>query len=172
LDETYKRILLSTNKDFRDIIVEVLRWLYFSERVITIRELAKAAIFSTNTYPLGEKSLLDISFDTDSLFQDPLDIIEFLPGLIIISLSSDHSKSTGTIYSEREDSGNTKDTVSSIFELLTPILGDSNIILSHFSVKEYLVSGRLRPKVQAFTIDKDNIYKLLVTSCLYYKLVF
>jgi hypothetical protein len=46
LDETYKRILLSTDEEYRGVIVKAFRWLCFSTRVMTIEEFAKAAVFS------------------------------------------------------------------------------------------------------------------------------
>jgi hypothetical protein len=83
LDETYERILLSADEDYQDIIAEALRWLCFSEETLTIAQLAEAAVFSATVAPPSEEAPLEISFDKDAFFQDPLDILGLLSGLVV-----------------------------------------------------------------------------------------
>jgi ankyrin repeat protein len=127
---------------------------------MTIRGLTEAAVFSANVQPPLEEALLDISFDADVFFQDPLDILEFLSGLVVCRPSH---------YGE---SGNSDYTKPGLLESPTQVFVNSNIILSHFSIKEYLVSGRLRPEVQAFAMDEDSAHEVLAKKCLYSMLFF
>jgi hypothetical protein len=161
LDETYERILLDTDEEYRDVIVEALRWLCFSERTLTVRELAEAAVFSTYVEPPSKNAPLEIIFDEDALFQDPSDILKFLSGLVICVTDDDNDSSW-----EYDD--------TSQFNLaerpLEFITEESTIILSHFSVKEYLVSGRLRNEVEHFSMDEDHVHEILSTKCLYFLL--
>jgi hypothetical protein len=83
LDETYERILLSADEDYQDTIAEALRWLCFSEETLTIAQLAEAAVFSATVAPPSEEAPLEISFDKDAFFQDPLDILGLLSGLVV-----------------------------------------------------------------------------------------
>jgi hypothetical protein len=83
LDETYERILLSADEHYQDTIAEALRWLCFSEETLTIAQLAEAAVFSATVAPPSEEAPLEISFDKDAFFQDPLDILGLLSGLVV-----------------------------------------------------------------------------------------
>ena len=83
MDETYERILLSIDQDDRDIVLEALRWLCFSTKVLTVAELAEAAVFSAFVEPPPESAPLKVSFDKDHFFEDPLDILGLLSGLVV-----------------------------------------------------------------------------------------
>jgi hypothetical protein len=155
LDETYGRILLSADEDYQDIIAEALRWLCFSEVTLTIAQLAEAAIFSATVESPSEEAPLKISFDNDAFFQDPLDILGLLSGLVVCLPLA-----------------NTDDMEHQAPEPLAEIGVKSKILLSHFSVKEYLTSGRLRRQVCRFSMDEGRAYEVIATNCIYFILCF
>lgn len=172
LDETYERILLSIDQDDRDIVLEALRWLCFSTRVLTVAELAEAAVFSAFVEPPPESAPLKVSFDKDNFFADPLDILGLLSGLVICLPDPDSgdtdSEDTDAITVLQDDDG-TEQAPESRPKLYTT---NSKVLLSHFSIKEYLVSGRLGSLVEHFAIDEVCSHQILATNCLYFILFF
>jgi hypothetical protein len=161
LDETYERILLAVDEEYRDIAVEALRWLCFSNEVLTIELLAEAAVFSATVEGPSEESPLQVTFDRDDLIQDPLDIVSILSGLVVCRPPDDRSDNSDD---DVDDSGNDED-LHSQHEIDKR---KSKILLSHFSVKEYLVSGRLKSRVDRFAIDERCAHEILGTKCLYF----
>ena len=167
LDETYERVLQEIDEEYQHVALEALRWLCFSEEILKINELAEAAVFSAVVQAPSKEKPFDVGFDPNERIQDPLDILGILSGLVIT-----RSPAQRTFLGESNDRN-----------LSTPFEGDndreetarpldvaerSEIILAHFSVKEYLVSGRLRSQVQHFAIDKSHAHQVLATNCLYY----
>jgi hypothetical protein len=161
LDETYERILLAVDEEYRDIAVEALRWLCFSGEVLTIEELAEAAVFSATVEGPSKESLLKVSFDRDDLIQDPLDIMSILSGLVVYRPPDDRSDNPD----DDVDNSDEDDDLHSQPKIDT---AKSEILLSHFSVKEYLISGRLRSRVDRFAIDERRAHETLATKCLYF----
>jgi ankyrin repeat protein len=159
LDETYERILLAIDEEYRDIAVEALRWLCFSTEVLTIEVLAEAAVFSATVEVLSEESPLKASFDRDDLIQDPLDIMSVLSGLVVYRPPNNRSND-----SDFDDFDSDEDLHSQ------PEIDKkkSKILLSHFSVKEYLISSRLGSRVDRFAIDERRTHGILATKCLYF----
>ena len=166
LDETYERILLSIDEDYRDIVLEALRWLCFSIDVLTVAELAEAAVFSAFVEHPPESAPLKVSFDKDNFFADPLDILELLSGLVVYLPDSEDtdSEDTDTI-TVLQDNDGAEQTSESPPKLCTT---NSKILLSHFSIKEYLVSGRLGSQVEYFAMDEVCSHPILATNCLYF----
>jgi ankyrin repeat protein len=185
LDETYERILLSADEDYQDIIAEALRWLCFSEVTLTIAQLAEAAIFSATVESPSEEAPLEISFDNDAFFQDPLDILGLLSGLVVcLPLANTDDFDEWDDMDDLEELGDTDeaDKSDSVVdsddmehqapEPLAEIGVKSKILLSHFSVKEYLTSGRLRSQVCCFSMDEGRAYEVIATNCIYFILCF
>ncbi len=158
LDETYERILLSIDHEDRDIVLEALRWLCFSTKVLTIAELAEAAVFSAVVEPPPESAPLKVSFDNDNLFSDPLDILRLLSGLVICQPSPD------SITVPQDDNG------TELIPASRPeyYKASFRVLLSHFSIKEYLLSGRLGSQVEYFAMDEVCSHQILATNCLYF----
>jgi hypothetical protein len=167
LDETYERILLAIDEEYQRVALEALRWLCFSTKVLDINELAEAAVFSAVVQEPSKEAPFEVSFDPSERIADPLDILGILSGLVVIR------------FPVRKDSPEKPDD-SSVSELDLFEDGDdceerpinvtrtSKILLAHFSIKEYLVSGRLKSQVQEFAIDESRADQLLATNCLYY----
>jgi hypothetical protein len=163
LDETYERILLSIDQDYREIVLEALRWLCFSTKVMTVAELAEASVFSTFVEHPPESAPLKVSFDKDYFFADPLDILGLLSGLVICVTDPD-SEDTDDVNVLQDDDG-TEPTPESRPKSYTT---NSKALLSHFSVKEYLVSGRLGRQVECFAMDEVCSHQILATNCIYF----
>jgi len=142
LDETYEQILLNTDEDYRDVIIEALRWLCFSTTTLNIEQLAQAAVFGIHVDSPSEQTPLEVTFDEETLFQDPMDILGLLAGLVVCH--GDPATTSQEHLSRK-----------------------SMIVLSHFSIKEYLVSGRLSSKVNQFQIDEPRAYEILATKSIY-----
>jgi len=185
LDETYERILLSADEDYQDIIAEALRWLCFSKETLTIAQLAEAAVFSATVEPPSEEAPLEISFDKDAFFQDPLDILGLLSGLVVclpVANTDDSDEWDDTDDSEGLGYNDETDKLDSVVdsgdmeyqapEPLAKICVKSKILLSHFSVKEYLTSGRLRSQVCRYSMDEGRAHEVIATNCIYFILCF
>jgi hypothetical protein len=127
LDDTYERILLEIDDLWRDDVHEVLQWLCFALRDVTLGEVVDALAFTVFGSP---------SFDPDERYADPRDILTRCSSLV----STAH--------------------------------GDV-LRLAHFSVKEYLVSDRLRSgRASMYAIIKPNANELIAQTCLAYLLQF
>ena len=166
MDDTYERILLSIDNEYQDLAVEALRWLCFSTRVLEVRELAEAAVFST-TAQCTKETPLEVSFDVRDRMQDPLDILGILSGLAVYRLPN----------VQDDDGFSDDDDFSDININHDPSIAGTDktkgkVLLSHFSVKEYLVSSRLGSKVEQFALHEDRSHEILATKCLYYTLYF
>ncbi|KAI9847938.1 MAG: hypothetical protein M1837_001455 [Sclerophora amabilis] len=132
LDATYDRMLQSISDDCQDQAIAALKWLTFSARPLSVTELADAVVVN---------HLNDPPFDPDDRLFDPLRILDFLPGLVVVS-------SVG-------DGGEDK----------------QQIRLAHFSVKEYLLSPRIRVSpASAFSMIEIEAHTFIAETCLAYQL--
>jgi ankyrin repeat protein len=167
LDETYERILLAVDEEYRDFAVEALRWLCFSQDVLTIEELAEAAVFSATVEGPSKESPLKVSFDRDDLIQDPLDLMSILSGLVVYRPPDDGSYNSD-YDTDDDDYVDDPDPDEDLHPRPEINKAKSEILLSHFSVKEYLVSGRLGSRVDRFAIDERRAHEILATKCIYF----
>ncbi|CZR68976.1 uncharacterized protein PAC_18877 [Phialocephala subalpina] len=170
LDETYERMLLNIDEEYQHVATEALRWLCFSTEVLNIEELTEAAVFSAVVQAPSKETPFEVSFDPNERIEDPLDILGILSGLVVTRVPAQrvfpgksddsHNKMLDLI----DGDGNYEDIAPSASTTKT-----SKILLAHFSVKEYLISGRLNSKVRHFAIDESCAHQLLATNCLYYE---
>jgi len=159
LDLTYERILLAIDGDDRDVAIAALRWLCFSTEVWSVQELAEAAVFSAKVQSSIGVPSSKIYFDVGDRFRDPLDILRILSGLVVLTHPSVTLVKYAESYSDFEDFEPTS---------LDDVDQRSKIILSHFSVREYLVSDRLRSQVSNFAFERRLALEALATSCIHY----
>jgi Ankyrin repeats (3 copies) len=115
-------------------------------RPLTLSELAEASIIDPKSSP---------SFDKDRRHFSPVDVLDFLPGLVTVVCSKDSDSSTSL--NEENDSMKTGEERYSIR-------------LAHFSVKEYLVSDRMRASQYSIKEIPANIS--IAETCLAYLLQF
>lgn len=83
LDETYERILLDINVTYRQEAISALQWLAFSERPLTIRELAEAVVVNPQK---------DIPYDLENRFLDSCDVLKILSTLVNTYETEDSSE--------------------------------------------------------------------------------
>lgn len=149
LDETYARILCSIDEDKRQFALRLLQWLTFSARPITLAEVAEAIVVDVNEDP---------RFDMDSRFLQPTDVLTICSSLV-------------TTANETEDSSS----ASASIETEGPPSAGTNIEvqLAHFSVKEYLVSTRIRyGPAKVYSIEEGYANASMSETCLAYLLHF
>ncbi|KAF3931705.1 Ankyrin-1 [Dactylella cylindrospora] len=132
LDQIYDRILQSVPVRHQIFVQSALRWLAFANRPLLLNELAEAAVIDPN---------LEI-FDPECRFLDPEKILELCSSLVTTSTKEYHGKLAGTddwLYLKFRNEASRGFPGSDL-------LGQkfTTIALSHYSVKEYLSSDRLR----------------------------
>jgi hypothetical protein len=129
-----------------------LKWLAFSMRPLTLSELAEASIIDPKS---------SLPFDKDRYFS-PMDVLDFLPGLVTIVYSKDSDSST------RLNEGNDSIKLGGVGQKR------HTIRLAHFSVKEYLVSDRMQasPYSSPYSIKEIPANISIAETCLAYLLQF
>lgn len=171
LDETYARILSNISPAYSDHAIRILQWLAYSRRPLTLGELAEVVAVNTTGNPW---------FDHDARFPEPRDILTICPGLLVEEIRTDDLEKE--IEGDSDD-GNDGDGDEGINEAdnsagnksgSLPKFKHNNIIrLAHFSVKEYLLSERIRDQVVSkFAIEEKSSHRSIAAHCLAYILQF
>lgn len=177
LDDTYERILCNIDKEYAQDALKVLQWLAFSKKPLKLREVAEATAISLDDTP---------RFDPEDRLRHPTDVLAICSSLVHV----DHSLDCGSnVASSIPNSGPTSDAYS-IHNLTENSSSDSEqyepstaptedsilngeIRLAHFSVKEYLVSERIKRNQAAFySMPEAPTHAVLARSCLTYLLHF
>ncbi|CAE7032713.1 Arp [Pyrenophora teres f. teres] len=117
LDKTYERILASISEEDTEYAIRILRWLAFSERPLSLDELAEVIAIDVARDP---------AFNPNEVLEDPLEALDICSSLVTIL--------TEDLYDEQIIEDCIKDPSRP---------GSKIVILSHYSVKEYLVSKRI-----------------------------
>lgn len=137
MDQTYDRILASISTTDIRYAIPILRWLTFSKRPLSVDEIAEIVAID-----LGDEA----KFDRDEVLEDPLDVLNICPSLVII-----------TTEEKKRSSSQARQIVA----------------LAHFSVKEYLVSDRIRQGLAAcYSMQSALCHDAIARSCLAYLLQF
>jgi len=141
LDATYMRILQNVNRKFQNQVASSLKWLAFSLRPLTLGELSEIFILDRER---------TVPFDEDNRLFRPKDVLKYFSGLV--NLSSDgHSDVDSNDPTNAEPKAEIK--------------------LAHFSIKEYLVSERIRgSSVALFSVGEIEAHLHISASCLVYHL--
>lgn len=128
LDATYDRILQNIDIKFQGRVINSLKWLAFSKRVLAVEELAEIFIIDP------EK---DTAFDENARLFSSSAMTRYFSGLIVIEKGQGVSK--------------------------------DKVRLVHFSVKEYLTSGRIEGRLAlAFSFSEADAHTYIARSCLAY----
>ena len=80
LDQTYDRILTAIREEDRVYAIRILQWLTFSERPLTIEEVAEVAAIDIQGEPI---------FDRDEVLIDPLEALDICSSLITVTGSAE-----------------------------------------------------------------------------------
>lgn len=153
LDRTYDRALSSLDQNQQIQAIRALNWLAFSLRPLVLGELAEAVVIDTE----DESAQI---FDEETRLFRPADVLSLLPGLIVVY------KANNWLNSDTKVSEFSEDAVD------WPQLNDKCIIrLAHFSIKEYLVSDRIkRTPSKMFSINHNNAHIHIARASFVYHL--
>ncbi|KAG9661586.1 purine and uridine phosphorylase, partial [Aureobasidium melanogenum] len=142
LDATYARILDQLPRMYLQDTIRLLQILTWSERPMLIEEAVDYLAVELDSEP---------GFDEDNRLPVPREIMRFCSSLVTVARTSEHeteyledtssdgSEDTSSDGSEDTSSDGSEDTSSDVFE---EVRVREEIRLAHYSVKEYLTSGR------------------------------
>ncbi|KAA6415797.1 MAG: hypothetical protein FRX48_00515 [Lasallia pustulata] len=155
LDETYARILRNISEEDSHDAIKILQWLTYSSRPLRIEELAEIVAVNINGSPW---------FDHTARFPDQEDVLAICSSLVAVEdVSIEEDDSEDDKYLLQRQYGST---------LVNPI---QVVRLAHFSVKEYLVSKRIRDQAAAtarYAIQEIQANQSIAAACLAYLLQF
>ena len=142
LDETYERMLIGIDVEYRNEAVMLLKWLAYAQSPPTLGELAEVMVIN----------LEDSTVDSDDC-GSPEDTLDILSGLVTCIDNRDQTASDGrdNDYSDVTDANNEQSTR----HRRRRIDKETKVRLAHYSVKEYLESGRIATsKVKHFGLTE------------------
>lgn len=146
LDETYDRILLNIPPEYEREAYSALQYLAVAPCSVSVADVAEAVAIDRERH----------TFDPEDRLADPFDIVEVLSSLVTyssaqIALTFDEASNGRYAGAERA----------------------TGLRLSHYSVKEYLLSDRLRNKgTSKLYISSYEAHKCIAEACLKYLLWF
>ena len=146
LDETYDRILLNIPPEYEREAYLALQYLAVAPCSVSVADVAEAVAIDRECH----------TFDPEDRLADPFDIVEVLSSLVTyssaqIALTIEEASDGRYIGAERA----------------------TGLRLSHYSVKEYLTSDRLRNKgASKLYISLYEAHKCIAEACLTYLLWF
>ena len=173
LDDTYARILCNIDKRYNFYnrhILKILQWLAFSVRPLQLEELAEIFAIDVDETP---------RFDPQRRLFEPRDILTICSSLI--TLTNDlHMVSDEESDDEEEEESATGLSEESQDPDTQSLAGTSDsersktyVRLAHFSVKEYLVSVRIRHgAAPLYSIREIESHGVLAEDCIAYLLKF
>ncbi|USP80732.1 hypothetical protein yc1106_08006 [Curvularia clavata] len=88
LDETYERILNNIDDEYAEYAIRILQWLAFSERPLSLRQIAEVVAIDTSRDP---------EFDPEEILEDPLDALKICSSLVTITQSHEYLKNSTQI---------------------------------------------------------------------------
>jgi hypothetical protein len=157
LEETYDRILLRIEDRHRHNAFKILQWLAFAARPVTVKEAAEVLAIDLRREPCYNPNL--------KLF-DPQDVMILCSSLITRATSSIDAEPGGSAtYSEYYE-------VNYEYEGLGSKIEDFEVIrLAHLSVRDYLISDRIKTsEARSFAINVRLANIFMAKTCIVYLL--
>lgn len=158
LDETYDRILGDINPLFKQEVFDILQWLTCSRRPLSLKEVAEIVAFDVRN---------NNKFNEDNRLAEPGDVLNLCSSLVIgIDVDSDDHKQMleFSFLNESHLETSFENSITATSESETKV---KMVRLAHFSVKEYLVSSRIRAGSAAFfSIDEMVSNAVIGDTCL------
>ena len=156
LDKTYDRILDSINPAHGRMALRLLQWLVFSAQPMTLEEIGEIIAIDIEKTP---------RFDPDRRFQEPRDILRVCSSLVSLVSQSDGAYSQQEFMAFDSSPSAENDNRNSAAR--------SEVRLSHYSVKEYLMSDRIRHgSAMRYSIREIDANRSIAKTCLAYLLHF
>lgn len=149
LNETYDRIVADFDQNEKPEILRALGFLCFSSRPMLVCELIDAMAIQTDTSQ---------DFDTRNRIEDPLDLLNMLPGLLSLSPSAKREHMSG--FGMNMESG-----WKSLDDLTY-----YKVHFAHASVKDYFLSGSKVHGPKDFCITEGAAHTLIAANSLAYLL--
>ncbi|KAK3669523.1 hypothetical protein LTR78_010577 [Recurvomyces mirabilis] len=171
LDDTYERMLVEIGSLYAEEALTLLQWLAFSERPLTLRELAAATLIRASDY----------SMDTAES-SPPEEILDVLCGLVHVDRCPKHDAETTFDLGAMDCTDcNRMSAIPSSTSTMERLYLRSfhvarkgcKIRLAHASVREYLVSDRIgKGKAKAYAVAEGTAQAFLAQSCFGYLLFY
>ena len=159
LDDTYARILLNIDKEhnhYHREVLKILQWLTFSARPLQLKELAEIVAIDIDETP---------RFDPEIRWPEPREILMMCSSLITLTPDFYHSI-------DGESRCGFVDTSPELFVDMERA-SRTYVRLAHFSVKEYLVSDRIKHGIAArYSIREIESHGVVAGDCIAYLLHF
>jgi hypothetical protein len=149
LDETYDRILCAIDNDHSTYALRILQWLAFSARPLLIEEAAEVVAIDTERDP---------AFDKEQVLEDPLDALTICSSLLSVSNEEDPLEEEDDLSLEEMEK--------------TSKPARRVVALAHYSVKEYLISGRIQGRAALYSLQCTTSNAFIAKCCLGYLLQF
>jgi ankyrin repeat protein len=151
LDETYDRILQSIIEEDAGEAFAALQWLAYSERPLYLDELAEAVVLGPDKCSLNNRDRL----------LDPYEVLDICSSLVVLGngdmQDTDEDDDQNKNSNEEDEKVQSRETVS----------------FAHFSVKEYLISGRIgKGPASSFSVSASAAHAFIGQTCLSYLLNF
>ena len=145
LDETYDRILCKIDPLFKREVLHILQWLTCSLRPLSLHEVAEVVAFDVDS---------DEKFNDENRLAEPEDVLNICSSLVIsIETDSGDDEVVNMEPDSDDDQNNIK--ADNIRATSTSKPKVTMVRLAHFSVKEYLVSDRIRTGSAAFFSNEE-----------------
>ncbi|KAF2740811.1 hypothetical protein EJ04DRAFT_572108 [Polyplosphaeria fusca] len=165
LDETHERLLLSIDEDYTQYALRVLEWLAFSERPMYLDEIAEIVAVD----PTRERG-----YDPDERLENPADVLTICRSLVtILPIKVPSDIPAIRVSHVAEDPGIDNEQHVVIHEERLTHTHSGQLVLAHFSVKEFLVSNRIRAgPASVYYLSRQNSNAYIAKVCLSYLLQF
>ncbi|KAL6821730.1 hypothetical protein J3E69DRAFT_356882 [Trichoderma sp. SZMC 28015] len=152
LDETYNRMFQNIHSNFRQEVISLLKWLCFSNEILTLDMLADIFILRPDC-----DAVLMVE---DQLFSSD-DVLKYLSGLVI------------TYKVKPDDQRDYIPGKDAFYHDYSYSPGEVKVRLAHFSIKEYLTSERMREGCMSdFSFTDSDAHLWIARSCIaYHKLL-
>ena len=173
LERTYDQILGKVQAEDYQFAAKFLRWLTYSIRPLRLEEIAEVIAIDSNSSP---------PFDLGKRFEDPTDILEICSSLVSVEdveIQRHHENEVYIDTNANEDADSYNDSwshtvargVNNEPRHKTERYRKAEIRLAHFSVKEYLVSDRIRQgPAFAYSLRGAVSNESIAEDCLVYLL--
>ncbi|KAL8934915.1 MAG: hypothetical protein Q9211_004980 [Gyalolechia sp. 1 TL-2023] len=147
LDGTYERILCKIDPAYKRETLQILQWLACSMRPLTITEVAELVAFDGDSKP---------KFDAAKRLADIEEILSLCSSLTLCTMPD--GSDSDQIDQDSGSGGSNQDSKGTTF---------TTIRLAHFTVKEYLMSDRIRHGPAAFfSLGEEMSHLRIAETCL------